>query len=103
MPGTDTLAKWKNDRKIDLILHTTTDLEFGRAETGKFFKSEIGTKWVMESGMKLPKHLKDMFMQLAAEVRWSEQISRELVVYGFIHASKGIKLCPLVFTDLMPI
>lgn len=85
VPGMQSLAKWKRGRKGDLILRTTSDLEFGGAEAGKFFKSEKATKWLLEGGIKLPKMLKDMFVRLGADVGWSKTALRELRTIGFVH------------------
>ncbi|RUS26582.1 hypothetical protein BC938DRAFT_470568 [Jimgerdemannia flammicorona] len=101
-PSKEALTKWKCGRKADLILRTTADLEFGGGEAGRMYKSEKGTKWLLESGMKLPKMLKDMLAQLAAEVNWSKRTLRELLVVGFVHGGRRQMLleldCPEGFT-----
>ncbi|KAG9297966.1 hypothetical protein G9A89_018794 [Geosiphon pyriformis] len=61
------------------------NVHFRGAEAGRFYKSEQGTKWMVESSLKLPKMLKDMLMQLGSEVGWSCAILRELKTVGFIH------------------
>ncbi|RIB09684.1 hypothetical protein C2G38_2208113 [Gigaspora rosea] len=71
MPGVDKMKRQKVGRKGDLVLRTSSDLEFGSGEAGKTYKTDKGTKWLVESGLKLPKLLKDMLVQLASEVEWS--------------------------------
>ena len=66
-----------------MILRTTANLEFGSASAGRYFRSEQATKWMMGSGMKLLKMLKDMLLLLAKEVGWSAGILRKLETFGF--------------------
>lgn len=93
----EALTKWKCGWKADLILRTTAELEFGGGEAGRIYKSEKDTKWLLESGMKLPKMLKDMLAQLAAEVNWSKRTLRELLVVGFVHDGKRNTHYPSLF------
>ncbi|RUS26066.1 hypothetical protein BC938DRAFT_471275 [Jimgerdemannia flammicorona] len=82
------LKRQKIGRKGDLILRSSTNLEFGGGEAGKTYTSEKGTKWLVESGLKLPKMLKDMLMDLAKEVEWSTTVLRTLTTVGFIHGDR---------------
>ncbi|KAG9297727.1 hypothetical protein G9A89_011242 [Geosiphon pyriformis] len=88
VPGKHILKKLKIGRKGDLVLRTTANLEFGGAEAGRFYKSKCGTKWITESGLKLPKMLKDMLLQLANEVGWSVHVLRELRTFGFMQGAR---------------
>ncbi|CAG8800507.1 23108_t:CDS:10, partial [Cetraspora pellucida] len=78
IPGIDKMKRQKVGRKGDLLLRTSSDLEFG-GEAGKIYKTDKGTKWLVESRLKLPKLLKDMFVQLAS-------VLRNLKTVGFVHA-----------------
>ncbi|CAG8812098.1 18511_t:CDS:10, partial [Gigaspora margarita] len=49
----------------------------------KMERQKVGRK---ESGLKLPKLLKDMLVQLASEVEWSTVVLRNLTTVGFVHA-----------------
>jgi hypothetical protein len=86
--GTEKMKRRMIGRKGDLILRTSADLEFGGAEAGRKYTSEKDTKWLEESGVKLPKMLKDMIVQLAKEVEWSEAVLRTLTIIGFVHADR---------------
>jgi hypothetical protein len=86
--GIGRMKRQKIGRRGDLILRTSTNLEFGAAEAGRKYVSEKGTKWLEESGLSLPKMLKDMIVQLASEVGWSEAVLRTLKVVGFVHAGE---------------
>ncbi|KAF0436850.1 hypothetical protein F8M41_004651 [Gigaspora margarita] len=86
MPEVDKMERQKVGRKGDLVLRTSSDLEFGGREAGKTYKTDKGTKWLVESGLKLPKLLKDMLVQLASEVEWSTVVLRNLTTVGFVHA-----------------
>jgi len=82
------MKRQKIGRKGDLILRSSTNLEFGGGEAGKTYTSEKGTKWLVESGLKLPKMLKDMLMDLAKEVEWSTTVLRTLTTVGFVHGDR---------------
>ncbi|CAJ0907275.1 15661_t:CDS:2, partial [Entrophospora sp. SA101] len=88
--GKSFLTRWKIGRKGDLIIRTAGNLEFGSSEAGRFFKSEKGTKWMVESGLKLPKMLKDMLVQLASEVNWSKPILQKIRTVGFVHGGSRL-------------
>ncbi|RUP48266.1 hypothetical protein BC936DRAFT_144775 [Jimgerdemannia flammicorona] len=53
-------------RRGDAIRKSTSGraLEFGAAEVGRYYHGENGTKWLAESGLKLPKMLRDMLFDL---------------------------------------
>nr|CAG8669897.1 4166_t:CDS:2 [Entrophospora candida] len=62
-------------------------MEFGGSEVGKFFQGEHGTKWLAESGLKLPKSLRDMLVELNKQVI---DISEKIEMVGFV---KGGYIC----------
>lgn len=45
----------------------------------------MGTKWLVESGLKLPKILRDMFTALRDRVKWRADIIQNLETVGYIH------------------
>ncbi|GBC08304.1 hypothetical protein RclHR1_08000001 [Rhizophagus clarus] len=92
--GVNKMERQKIGRKGDFILRTSSNLEFSGAEAGRTFKDK-GTKWLVESGLKLPKLLKDMIVQLANEAEWSEQVLRNLTTVGFVHADRRQMLLEL--------
>ncbi|RUS34619.1 hypothetical protein BC938DRAFT_479469 [Jimgerdemannia flammicorona] len=51
-------------RRGDAIRKSTSGraLEFGAAEVGRYYHGENGTKWLAESGLKLPKMLRLVLM-----------------------------------------
>src|SRR5262249_4841747 len=74
----------RGDAIIRKCIHGRT-LEFGGAEAGRFFDGENGTKWLVESGLKLPKMLRDMFVGLCERVSWRPEVVRRLETIGYIH------------------
>ncbi|POG60150.1 hypothetical protein GLOIN_2v1788253 [Rhizophagus irregularis DAOM 181602=DAOM 197198] len=57
-------------------------LEFGSSEVGRFYNSKMRTKWLVESGLKLPKILRDMFTALCDRVKWRADIIQNLETVG---------------------
>ncbi|CAG8471246.1 7932_t:CDS:10 [Acaulospora colombiana] len=49
--------------------------EFGAGEAGKDWVDENGTKYIREIGLKLPKTLKDMLVNLMERIKWNEEVS----------------------------
>ncbi|UZO02113.1 uncharacterized protein OCT59_020607 [Rhizophagus irregularis] len=84
--GVNKMERQKVGRRGDFILRTSSNLEFGGAEAGRTYKTDKGTKWLVESGLKLPKLLKDMIVQLASNAEWSTPVLRNLKTIGFVHA-----------------
>lgn len=82
------MERQKVGRRGDFILRTSSNLEFGGAEAGRTYKTDKGTKWLVESGLKLPKLLKDMIVQLASNAEWSTPVLRNLKTIGFVHAGE---------------
>ncbi|CAG8721657.1 2046_t:CDS:2, partial [Dentiscutata heterogama] len=80
-----------------------SDLEFGGREAGKTYKTDKGTEWLVESGLKLLKTLKDMFVQLGHEVEWSTTILCSLTT-GYMCRFSRVKsiesLIPIPHTSL---
>ncbi|CAB5360736.1 unnamed protein product [Rhizophagus irregularis] len=60
--------------------------EFGAGEAGKDWVDEYGTKYIREIGLKLPKTLKDMLVNLMERIKWNEEVRRQIQTIGIIHA-----------------
>ncbi|RIA87204.1 hypothetical protein C1645_740297 [Glomus cerebriforme] len=60
--------------------------EFGAGEAGKDWVDEYGTKYIRETGLKLPKTLKDMLVNLMERIKWNEEVRRQIQTIGIIHA-----------------
>jgi hypothetical protein len=60
--------------------------EFGAGEAGKSWVDNKGTKFLSESGLKLPKSLKDMLLKLVKKVNWDKEKRTKIQTVGIIHA-----------------
>ncbi|GES85767.1 C2H2-type zinc finger transcription factor [Rhizophagus clarus] len=60
--------------------------EFGAGEAGKDWVDEYGTKYLREIGLKLPKTLKDMLVNLIERIKWNEEMRKKIRTIGIIHA-----------------
>ncbi|CAG8694677.1 27711_t:CDS:2, partial [Dentiscutata erythropus] len=60
--------------------------EFGVGEAGHSWKDKYGTKFLKESGTKLPKGLKDMIMKLMEKVKWNAAKYDKIETVGIVHA-----------------
>nr|CAG8570074.1 10225_t:CDS:2 [Entrophospora candida] len=70
--------------RIDLILRSIN--EFGAGEAGKSWVDKNGTKFLKETGLKLPKTLKDMLVKLIEKAGWDEESRAKIQTVGIIHA-----------------
>ncbi|CAG8837549.1 10497_t:CDS:2, partial [Gigaspora margarita] len=85
-------------RRSDAIIRKNTNgqtLEFGGSEVGRFYNSKMGSKWLVESGLKLPKMLRDMFIALCNRVKWRADIIQKLETVGYIHGGRVMMLMTL--------
>ncbi|RGB37265.1 hypothetical protein C1646_57421 [Rhizophagus diaphanus] len=67
----------KIGRRGDWILRAVGNSkkdEFGAGEAGKDWVDEYGTKYLREIGLKLPKTLKDMLVNLIERIKWNEEV-----------------------------
>ncbi|RGB23968.1 hypothetical protein C1646_517372 [Rhizophagus diaphanus] len=76
-------------RRGDLILRKGS-YEYGASEVGKDYEGENGTKLLKERGLKSPKMLKDMLVDLGNFVKWEPNKLRQLELVSFIHAGKYV-------------
>ncbi|PKK76475.1 hypothetical protein RhiirC2_772491 [Rhizophagus irregularis] len=70
--------------------------EFGAGEAGKDWIDKYGTKYLKEIGLKLPKTLKDMFVNLMERINWNEEMRRKIQTLGIIH--RGLTMI-MVYVD----
>ncbi|GBC08988.1 hypothetical protein RclHR1_08520014 [Rhizophagus clarus] len=70
--------------------------EFGAGEAGKDWTDKYGTKYLKEIGLKLPKTLKDMLMNLMEKVNWVKEVRKNIQTVGIIH--EGLMMA-LVYAD----
>ncbi|CAG8754318.1 26524_t:CDS:2, partial [Gigaspora margarita] len=76
-------------RRGDWILRSTgksDNDEFGVGEAGHSWKDKYSTKFLKESGTKLPKNLKDIIMKLMEKVKWNPTKYNEIQTVGIVHA-----------------
>ncbi|PKK76167.1 hypothetical protein RhiirC2_188867 [Rhizophagus irregularis] len=74
----------KGDAYVRTIGSTSTD--WAGSEAGHKWDGPHGTKLMKESGLSLPRTLKDIFVHLAGKIDFEEQKMRKLNIIGFIHA-----------------
>ncbi|RGB21936.1 hypothetical protein C1646_776959 [Rhizophagus diaphanus] len=92
--GITPLERKKLGRKGDLIIRKNKR-EYGCSEAGRYFKGINDTKILKERGLKCPKMLKDMFVDLGNAVRWEAETVRQMEVIGWIHAELMMMLIRL--------
>jgi len=69
---------------VGILSGSPTD--WAASEAGPKWEGTHGTKLMKESGLSLPRTLKDIFMHLAGKVDFVEEKMRKLNVVGFVHA-----------------
>ncbi|CAG8683761.1 8493_t:CDS:2, partial [Rhizophagus irregularis] len=74
-------------RRGDLILRKGM-YEYGASEVGKDYEGDNGTKLLRERGLKSPKMLKDMLVDLGNYIKWERNKLRQLELVSFIHAGR---------------
>ncbi|CAJ0900874.1 3584_t:CDS:2, partial [Entrophospora sp. SA101] len=72
-------------RKGDLTLRKGSH-EYVASEVGKDYEGDNGTKLLKERGLKSPKMLKDMIVDLGNFVEWKTNTLRQFELISFIHA-----------------
>ncbi|CAI2191858.1 18201_t:CDS:2 [Funneliformis geosporum] len=72
-------------RRGDLILRKGIH-KYGASEVGKDYEGDNGTKLLKERGLKSPKMLKDMLVDLGNFIMWETNKLRQLELVSFIHA-----------------
>ncbi|CAG8649218.1 9688_t:CDS:2, partial [Paraglomus occultum] len=79
------LVRKKIGRRGDLIIQRG-ECEFGVGDNGRKFDRENGSKLLREHGLKLPKMLKDIFIELSQVCQYEEAKIRNLQTLGFVHS-----------------
>jgi hypothetical protein len=79
-------------RRGDLILRKGI-YEYGASEVGKDYEGDKGTKLLRERGLKSPKMLKDMLVDLGNYIKWEKNKLRQLELVSFIHAGSMLLIC----------
>ncbi|CAG8484948.1 10822_t:CDS:2 [Funneliformis caledonium] len=92
--GITRLKRKELGRRNDLIIRKNKR-EYGCSEAGRCFKGENDTKILKERGLKCPKVMKDMFVDLANTAEWNTEIVRQIEVVGWIHAELMMMLMRL--------
>ncbi|CAG8579004.1 568_t:CDS:10 [Paraglomus brasilianum] len=85
-------------RRGDAIIRKNSGgqvLEFGGSEAGRWYTGKGGSKWLVETGLKLPKTLRDMFAGLCSRVKWRAHIIQKLETIGYIHGGRVLMLMAL--------
>ena len=78
----------KMGRKGDAIIRKLSGgmkLEFGGSEAGRHYEGQGATKWLHESGLKLPKMMRDMFVSLCKNTDWNLEKMEKMETVGYIH------------------
>ncbi|CAG8728820.1 21744_t:CDS:10 [Racocetra persica] len=92
--STEPMKRKAMGRRGDLIIrkwHT----EYGCSEAGKIFEGINGTKIIKEGGLKMPKMLRDMFIDLCKTMEMRKNKIRRLETVGFIISGLRISLLRL--------
>jgi hypothetical protein len=85
-------------RRGDLIVRkrsSRNDFELGAGEAGKRFSGEAGTKRLVEGGLKLPKMLRDMFINLCNRVDSKLEIVRQIETIGYTTGGSVLEIMSL--------
>lgn len=75
-------------RRGDAIIRKCSSgvkLEFGGSEAGRNYEGQNATKWLKESGLKLPKMMRDMFVGLCNHTNWDMGKMNKMETVGYIH------------------
>ncbi|KAF0354454.1 hypothetical protein F8M41_014993 [Gigaspora margarita] len=94
LQGIASLSRKKIGRRSDLIIRKNKH-EYGCSEAGRFYKGMNDTKMLKERGLKCPKTMKDMFVDLCSAIGWDTERVRQIEVVGWIHAELTMMLMRL--------
>jgi len=72
--------------------------EFGGSEAGSYYKGQNATKWLNESGLKLPKMMRDMFISLCKSTNWDVEKINNIETIGYIHGGM-LLLCSFLLSE----
>ncbi|CAG8721891.1 9360_t:CDS:2, partial [Funneliformis mosseae] len=67
------------------------------SEVGSHYEGQNATKWLNESGLKLPKMLRDMFVSLCKSVDWDLEKINNVETVGYIHRGSVLMIITLDF------
>ena len=81
------MQRKKVGRKSDLIICSDSGLELGCGEVG-LESEDFDSKVIVESGLKTPKIMHDMFVRLCNSVENKQEITKELQVVGLVFSRK---------------
>jgi hypothetical protein len=75
-------------RRGDMLIRKSSGgikYEYGGSEVGSQYKGQNATKWLNESGLKLPKMMRDMFVSLCKSTNWDLEKMNNIETVGYIH------------------
>ncbi|KAF0542514.1 c2h2-type zinc finger transcription factor [Gigaspora margarita] len=78
-----------------LIDHSLSDLDLYGDRVGRYYNGINDTKILKERGLKCPKLMKDMFVELGNVVKWDEMKIQQFEIIGWIHAELAVMLMRL--------
>lgn len=84
------MQRKKVGRKSDLIICNDSGLELGCGEAG-LDGEEFDTKVIVESSLKTPKVMHDMFVRLCSSVENKQEVIKKLQVVGLVFSRKWKK------------
>ncbi|RGB24223.1 hypothetical protein C1646_773383 [Rhizophagus diaphanus] len=85
-------------RRGDAIIRKCSSglkLEFGGSEAGRHYEGQNATKWLKESGLKLPKMMRDMFVGLCKHTNWDMGKMNKIETIGYIHGGSVLMIMSL--------
>ncbi|CAG8662110.1 8669_t:CDS:2, partial [Diversispora eburnea] len=65
------------------------------SEAGKHYEGQGATKWLHESGLKLPKMMRDMFVSLCKKTDWDPEKMEKMETVGHIHGGLVLMIMTL--------
>jgi hypothetical protein len=84
LEGSMDLKRKQMGHRADFLVRKMK-IEYACGEASKEYAGENGTKWMLERSMKLPKMLKDQFLQLAKLCNNDEKMIRRISTIGLLH------------------
>lgn len=94
-----TLTRKRIGRRCDLVVRDKAGIEYACGEAG-LENEDFDTKVIVESNLKAPKVMHDMFVALAKRVNFNEEAIGKIQVVGFLFSSMVFSCVQKMITDM---